>query len=253
MISLIIDSRERDIIEKLNAFESIDFTVETMDVGDIMFKNGEEVIFIIERKTINDLKSSVCDGRMREQKARLMASIEKERIMYLIEGSMYEPITKTSGVPMSTVMGSMINMLLRDGLKLYRTDDMGDTLNFICKLFDKFKKDLNMFFNTSDGHHNMTASEYSSTLKKKKKANMTPEVWFISQLAMIPQVTEKVASVIIEQYPGVHGLILAYENTSDTNRPTMLADLTYPLNTGKTRRIGGVLSERIYKFMYNLN
>ena len=37
-------------------------------------------------------------------------------------------------------------------------------------------------YNEKDG---ITAKEYSSTLKKKKKSNMNPEVWFISQLSLI--------------------------------------------------------------------
>ncbi len=29
---------------------------------------------------------------------------------------------------------------------------------------------------------------------------MTPEVWFLSQLSLIPQVTEKIATIIVDKY-----------------------------------------------------
>jgi len=42
--------------------------------------------YIIERKILNDLKSSIIDGRYKDQKSRLKASSLK-KIYYLIEGS----------------------------------------------------------------------------------------------------------------------------------------------------------------------
>ena len=83
-IELVIDNRETELIEKLKE-KKIKFSVEQLDVGDILYRNGEEVILIIERKSVNDLKASICDGRGREQKARLLGSTPKERIMYLLK------------------------------------------------------------------------------------------------------------------------------------------------------------------------
>jgi ERCC4-type nuclease len=246
-IELVIDVRERGLIEKLQSTNEI--KVEQLDIGDIIFRDGDTIILVIERKTINDLKSSICDGRGREQKARLLGSVPKHRIMYLIEGSLNKPLDfNVSGVPVSTLIGSLVNTQLRDGIKVYKTASMDESVNFLRKLHDKLKKDVSTFF--KDEEQSISVIKYTSSLKKSKKANMNSEVWFMAQLSLIPQVTEKVASEVIKVYPSVSKLILEYEKTDENLREKLLADLTFPINNGKKRRVGDKMSSRIYNFLY---
>lgn len=248
-IELVIDTRERELIEKLQ--ESCKITVEQLDVGDILIRQGQDVLLVIERKTVKDLKASICDGRGREQKTRLLGSTPKHRIMYLIEGSLNKSLdSKINGLPVSTLVGSLINTQLRDGIKVYKTASLEESGEFLRKLLDKWEKDGDTFFKEEEA--SISAGKYSSSLKKQKKANMTPQVWFISQLSLIPQVTEKVSEVILEQYPTVTDLIREYESTPKHLREKLLVDLKYTLKTGKSRRVGDKMSSRIYKFFYGL-
>lgn len=244
-IELVIDNREHHLIESLEGVCPV--KVETLDIGDILFREESETILVIERKTIADLKASICDGRAREQKARLLnCGIPIDRIMYLIEGNMDKPLaTRVNGIPISTLLGSLINTQLRDGLKVYKTASLHETASYIQKLLDKLIKDGDKYFRRSEG---ISASKYSATLKKKKKANMTPEVWFISQLALIPGITEKVAEQIVRVYPTVKALVLEYERTPVHLQNKLLADLTFTLKTGKTRRIGDKISTRVCEY-----
>lgn len=247
-IELVIDNREHELIQKLQNTNKI--VIEQLEIGDIIFRQDGEIILVIERKTVNDLKSSICDGRGREQKARLLGTIPKNRIMYLIEGSLDRPLTsKINGLPVSTLVGSLINTQLRDGIKIYKTAAIEESVEFIRKLFDKLENDGNNYFCDEE---NKTASNYAATLKKSKKANMTPEVWFIAQLSLIPQVTENVASVIVEKYPTIKDLILEYENIPEHLRAKLLSDLTFTLKNEKVRRIGDKMSSRIYNFFYGI-
>jgi ERCC4-type nuclease len=248
IVNLVIDNREVGLIEKLSNYKII---VEQLEIGDILYRKGDEVLLVIERKTINDLKASICDGRSREQKARLLATYPKERIMYLIEGNLDKPIdTKVSGVPVGTLIGSLINTQLRDGIKVYKTQTMEETANFVQKLHDKLVKDGDCFFTSCD--EPLSASKYASTLKKSKKSNMTGEVWFISQLALIPQVSEVVANEIVKKYTSVSKLLLEYESTPINLRPTLLSNILFPIKNSKSRRIGDKISTRVYHFFYNI-
>ena len=249
-IELVIDTRERELIENLQKTNKI--IVEQLDVGDILFRQDGETVLVIERKSVSDLKASICDGRGREQKARLLGSTPKHRIMYLIEGSLNKSLdSKISGLPVSTLVGSLVNTQLRDGIKVYKTDSIDESTNFLCKLHDKLMKDGDNYFK-EDEEQGVSASKYSSTLKKQKKANMTPQVWLISQLSLIPQVTEKIAIVIAEKYPTVKDLILEYESTPEHLREKLLTDLKFLLKNGKSRRVGDKISSRIYQFFYGL-
>lgn len=246
MIELVIDNREHDIIQNLQ--NSIPYVIEQLDVGDILFRQEGTTVLVIERKTVNDLKASICDGRGREQKARLLGSTPRHRILYLIEGSLDK--TSMKGLPISTLVGSLINTQLRDGIKVYKTNTIEESVEFIIKLYSKLKKDGDTYFREEE--YKSSDINYAATLKKSKKANMTPSVWMISQLSLIPQVTEKVASVITDKYSSVNLLIKEYETTPEHLREKLLSDLTFPLTTSGNRRIGDKMSSRIYHFLYGI-
>ena len=248
-IELVIDNREHELILKLQSSTSI--KVEQLEVGDILFRLEGETVLIIERKTVNDLKASICDGRGREQKARLIGSTPRQRIIYLVEGSLDKTLnSKIGGVPVSTLIGSLINTQLRDGIKVYKTSTIDESAEFIIKLYEKLEKDGDTYFMTEDGKS--SDSSYAATLKKSKKANMTPKIWFIAQLSLIPQVTEKVSVIIVEKYPSVKMLLQEYEKTPEHLRIKLLSDLTFTLTTGSSRRIGDKMSARIYHFLYGI-
>jgi hypothetical protein len=81
---------------------------------------------------------------------------------------------------------------------------------------------------------------------------MTPKIWFIAQLSLIPQVTEKVSAIIVEKYPSIRILIQEYEKTPEHLRIKLLSDLTFTLASGGSRRIGDKMSARIYHFLYGI-
>lgn len=248
-MKLIIDIREHELIGKLKE-ENVEFETKALDVGDILFEHEGEIFLVIERKTVADLKASICDGRAREQKARLVGSgVSKSRILYLIEGSLNKPLeAKLHSMAVSTLVGSIINTQFRDGISVYKTQNITETTLFVKRLFQKFTEDTIIYFSEK----NITEQSYVSTLKKKKKDNMTPSVWFIAQLALVPQVTEKIARCIIEKYPSVVSLVTSYQNATESERPKMLAEITYPIKNDKKRRIGQKISERIFKIFYSL-
>lgn len=252
-LEIVIDQRE----QKIKQLWTGEATYESLDVGDILFRipaSGDqpaEVVLVIERKTASDLAASIRDGRNREQKARLLNSgIPRERVMYLIEGMIHrQPDTKIGSVTYGTLWGSVINTQLRDGIKVYKTDSVKETVQYLEKLYAKLKKDGKDFWKY-DEKKDISAVEYSATLKSQKKANLTPEVWFIRQLSLIPGITEKLAGAIVEIYPCLRRLLADYEESEECDRAGMLADITYQIPSGKKRKIGQKISERIYEFIY---
>ena len=248
-LKIIIDTREKEVIKTLETRLSI--VVEQLDVGDIVFRIDNDDILTIERKTILDLKASIVDGRNREQKSRLMGTTSRDRILYLVEGELDKSLdSKLSGLPVSTLVGSMINTQFRDGIKVYKTSNIFESCEFLVKLYDKLVKDGDNFF--GDNLVCPSKEEYSSSLKKSKKANMTPDVWFISILSSIPQVTDKISCVIAGEYVSMNNLVDIYNKTPEHLRVKLLSDLKYPLSSGKERRIGDVISGRIYNFVYGI-
>ena len=72
-MEIIIDNREKDLIE-LFKNNNVTHVNKNLDIGDIQFIINNEIIYIIERKTYDDLGASIKDGRYKEQKIRLLAN-----------------------------------------------------------------------------------------------------------------------------------------------------------------------------------
>ncbi len=243
-IILIIDTREHELHNLIECA-----IPEQLDIGDIIYRDSEsnEILLIIERKSVADLAASICDGRHREQKTRLIGSgISLDKIMYIIEGN----IDTVKNLPSSTLIGSIINTMLRDGIKIYKTQSIKETSAFLLRMLEKLNKEKDIFWKYNE-QKAITSVEYSTTLKTSKKANMTPEVWFITSLSLIPQITPKIAGEIVKIYPSINDLMFEYQNLeTDKLRKNLLKDITYPITGGKTRRIGEKISEKVFNFFF---
>ncbi len=281
---LIIDNREKDL---KSVFKDAEF--KNLDLGDIQInyiKDGKEELFLlIERKTMSDLIASVNDGRYREQKKRLLESgIPKERIMYLLEGS-------SDNIPghFKTLFGMIINTLFRDQLKVLRFINVEETIYFIKRIVEKLNKNdtdiLNLIKNTQKKGDNLNDSskkdlielnkdsnqdsnqesinnelenqdtnlEYLSTIKLKKKDNLTQLNCSLLQLAQIPGMSLQNAKIIIDKYESIANLIKSYYDIdNDDKRSKMLSDLEINISNGKKRKLGPVLSNRIYQYLFNI-
>ena len=218
-VSLILDNREKDL---KSAFP--DATYKNLDLGDIQINinkedGSTELFLLIERKTMKDLISSVNDGRYREQKKRLLESIPREKIMYLLEGHLDD-------IPgqMKTLFGMIINSIFRDKLHILRFECIEETIYFIKRVIKKLNdNDENImthlknnssststsasacensesFTNSNSNTNTNSDLEYLSTIKLKKKDNLTSNNCSLLQLAQIPGMSLQNAKIIIDKY-----------------------------------------------------
>jgi hypothetical protein len=97
-----------------------------------------------------------------------------------------------------------------------------------------------------------TNLEYLSTIKLKKKDNLTSNNCSILQLAQIPGMSIQNAQIIINAYQSLANLINTYYQTDEDKRSMLLSDLEISIANGKKRKLGKVLSERIYQYLFNL-
>ena len=255
-VELLIDNREQEIKKyfKNHENEYRDYVIfSNLDIGDIIFKVDNEIVLIIERKTIQDLSKSICDGRYKEQKLRLLGSgIVRDRIIYLIEGNLNEYTTIKGGT--DTLLSSLVNMMLRDGLRIHKTSSIQETINFLKKILDKLEKNFEELWkydthNTHDTHdddshdnldRSFLESKYTSVIKIKKKNNITPETWFHSQLCLIPGISTKVADAITLKYPTLN--IFLTQLKGDFKK---LKGLEYSICNDKKRKLGDKTIEKL--------
>ena len=109
---IVIDTHECKLKDHFSSHEHIKFQL--LEVGDIILYKESKPILVIERKTLADLYSSIKDGRWKEQKARLISNFPTYKILYLIENMHIN----AHCINQKTIIGSLINTLLRDNIKL---------------------------------------------------------------------------------------------------------------------------------------
>jgi ERCC4-type nuclease len=180
-----VDTREQTLKEKI-----ANCKICQLDIGDIeLVLNGETAV-VIERKTVEDLASSIKDGRYAEQSLRLK-SLTNVFIYYVIEG----PIQKSNhGIPNSSIYSAMVSLSLYKGFNVFRTKDVDETAFWIENMAAKILKEGCVL--------KPLVTDYCSVVKKVKKDNICPGNFGQIILSQIPGVSSKIASCIMEQYQG---------------------------------------------------
>ena len=243
-MQFIIDNRERKIIDIISKIIPNKYQLKNLDLGDFVYEIENLPYIIIERKSVQDLASSIKDGRYKEQKIRLLSEKDKKKnlkIILLIEGNIH---TKTGGIPSSTFHSVVINSMIRDGIFVLITkniEETCDTLVKIYKLIEKNKRDfLNSFLSSTCT--SSSSADYALCLKKNKKENLTPTVCYINQLSQIPGVSTTIASRIVEKFPTMLELIRDLEiEEGDT-----IEELKYG---SSNRKIGKIVAKRIHEYL----
>ena len=211
-LTLEIDYREHHLIDLIKSKKDNLITL-NLHVGDIIIKDNEDIILVIERKCISDFCSSISDGRYREQKERLVElNCEK---MYIIEGNISNCDMK------NTLQSSIINMLIRDRLLVFRTENLQETCDTVLSLYDKYSKGT--FTKKVNSSH---------VIRKCDKMNNNI---FVNQLCCITGMSNTIAKKINLIYPSMKSL-------SDATIDSLKIIQITPI-----RKLGLKLAEKIIK------
>jgi len=157
-----IDYRENDLqmlcvnLVTINKYTTpIKIVSENLPLGDIIIcdDDGTERV-IIERKSLNDLAASICDGRYKEQSFRLnQCSIHNHHIYYLIEGQL-KTYKSYSRIDKRALLSSMVSISYFKGFSIHKTNDMQESAEWILQFADKLGRERGHPVNpdTTRGH-----------------------------------------------------------------------------------------------------
>ena len=233
-ITLEIDYREKSVIKLIEEYKEFPFkyNISNLIIGDFVIKQDDEILYILERKTIMDLSASITDGRFREQKQRLFESVNGcfDKIIYIIEGN--KNLKKYGSISKTTINSSIVNLLFKHKYKVLHTTDEKDTLEQMIQISLKLQK-----------------GEFDKPIKTdvkiiKKGDNKNP---FSNMLCTIPGVSTICAEKIKDKYTSLSNLFDEYKLlTNIENKYELLADIQV-----NKRKIGKALSKKIYCYLFN--
>jgi crossover junction endonuclease MUS81 len=204
MLLIKLDFREKDLIALLqlklmnendndiNKNNPIKLKVDNLKIGDVAFveidKNENEIgdeLLLFERKSLNDLASSIKDGRYAEQSFRLdgYQAVPNHNIVYLMEGdiskyreSQYTRINK------KTLLSSMFSILYYKGFSVVRTMNVLETSELIWSWADKLdremagKKSKSAYYKSSSDNFFSNSNSESTVTENKEKSQFHIEL-----------------------------------------------------------------------------
>jgi len=215
MIVITVDSHEKALYDSMvaqNLEQRLGFEVKfgPLELGDIriVLSTHDSVLreLVFERKTLADLLSSVCDGRYREQKARLLSNVASNNISYVVEG---DTLCQSIRRGAKSVSSAYLNMIFRDDIHLFFTRDVSETGLLLLTVCTKMTEKPANYRVASCAPGQSCAKDYTSCLKlkSKKNHNITPDNCFILQLAQVPSVSHVIAKNIASIYPTIGHLV----------------------------------------------
>ena len=251
-MNLVIDSRESKLKKYFTSNEkNIPISFQSLDIGDVQLlsQSDNSIQYIIERKSISDLYSSINDGRYREQKARLLGSVSKNRVAYIIEGNILDTTLKLGALQRKIVQAAIVNMSLRDKITVYRTSNSIETGMFVELIYKKVSENPDWLVSqVKESDSEVTESQsYNHLVKTVKKENMTPLICQKVQLAQIPGVSHSMADKVLDNYKSIPHLIEQYNLIESVDEKRKLLQ---NIQVSEKRKLGKVLSARIYDFLF---
>lgn len=198
-----------------------------LDVGDVLLEHPEHGSVAIERKSWEDLASSLADGRWAEQKARLMAtaaaSSEKMTVVYLVVGPLPGwharwPVGSPAAGPAGHVECAVLGAAVGDGIPVLRALDGEAAAETVAALARKLAE------NGLDGAaraQKATAAGYAG-FSTKKSANVDAGVTWQAMLSAVRGVSAAKAKALAGLYPNAAKLAAAVEGAGTRKAATKL-------------------------------
>jgi crossover junction endonuclease MUS81 len=257
---IVVDERETALYEKIehmvntegNAIGTIQLSKKVIPLGDILIQTDEETtLAIIERKSLQDLLSSIKDGRYEEQSYRLSYSsgLPQHNILYVIEGMFSQLRTL---LEKKTVYSCMTSLNMFKGFSVHRTCTIQETAETVLWMACKMERDLQkgkmLFYQPTGGgeqnpQQNQSITPYCSVVKKVKKENVTPENIAEIILCQIPGISSNTAVAIMKQFH-------TFSNLIDAVRANPQIIETVVCETkGKTRKISKTCAQNIVAYL----
>jgi ERCC4-type nuclease len=214
---LIIDDREHGLCTSLKS-RDIKHTVRRLVIADILVTEIDEsvVTLAIERKTVNDLRSSLRDGRFAEQRSRMVDNYGTERCVYIIEGKCE-----------NSELGVLMSLQFRDRITVIKTVDVDDTVCVIDKLSAL----------AEEGRIGARDSPPEAFAKVKKVPTSDPKSALGAFLSIIPGVSRKMALCIAEHFDGPGNLC---ERIQDSDGLSVTRDIKFG-----NRKVGPSIAQKI--------
>lgn len=249
-----IDNREPEKLKKeitenaKNNNEKLNYEVVTknLELGDFVLRNAENnILVIIERKSLNDLLASVKDSRYYEQCNRLKdLEFPSNKIYFIIEGNL-DKLSKNS-VEYKTVYSCIFSISYKNGFSILFTKDLDDTIKMLYEFINRIVK-----------YENEPKKE-NTVSHLIKKQSIKSDTIGSNMLSLIPGISLNTSKVILSYFDNsIYNLmkyVKCYKNETSKETEEMKIEPKIDLKDIKvnSRKISKTVISNIYEYLVNV-
>jgi ERCC4-type nuclease len=209
-IQIIIDDREQAVIPYFNEYKTnpnITYCVQRINVGDYSIVYNDHILMSIERKSWKDLAASIKDGR--KENVNKMLKLREDvgcQLFYLIEGTpLPKDNVKFGRIPYKNLRSHLDHLIMRDNIHVIHSKDQKNTVD---RIFELVKNYLTITPSPLLAFNNTEVVEGGAITKLKEKIVVLDITIIYKIWGCVPNITEKTASLFINQNYHISNLIL---------------------------------------------
>ncbi len=197
VLVLVLDVRERDLIDLATKRAPGAFAVETLSVGDAVYRwvgadGSSRTALLVERKRTDDLEHSVVDGRLESQAAGLRAA---DLDVFIVEERWVAP----PGAPPSPISweqrrGAVLAAQLDGRIGFYPTSGLGDTLALLLQLYKMLAR------RGPRGRPTQELAALGKDARRRVALKGKGSAGVVGLVAMVPRLGERRATRVIKTF-----------------------------------------------------
>lgn len=217
--------------EQFNRYQQIHAKPCQLSIGDFVWtlqniqNEAEEWLYpvIIERKRMDDLVCSLRDKRYFEQKWRMKHFLPDFDHIYLVEEHPLNDIEQRQ------VKQALVDTEVVDNFLLYQTKTLIECIRVLSRWTHMIYKQIINKLEQNGNDYDFFESEelilfqfFNKAKNYKKNLNIPAKILFGRQLMSIPYCTDSIASAIVNKYPTMRLLHMAWSECENEQKQKML-------------------------------
>ena len=223
-MQLLIDLREpKPLVQNIIALNEtcknkVTIIQKNLDIGDYVFYDelSEQILLIIERKSLSDLEASIKDGRYKEQSFRLNeAPTHNHNIIYLLEGAIIN--YKEVGFR-STLYSTLFSLNYYKGFSVINTLNQTETATMLVAFASKINRENKPGFYGDKALASASDDAYIETIKTSKKAHINRENIFQLMLMQIPGISSVSALALANEFKNMETLLQSLKEENENTK-----------------------------------
>jgi len=223
-MQLLIDLREpKPLVQNIIALNEaaknkVTIIQKNLDIGDYVFYDevSEQILLIIERKSLSDLEASIKDGRYKEQSFRLNeAPTHNHNIIYLLEGAIIN--YKEVGFR-STLYSTLFSLNYYKGFSVINTLNQTETATMLVAFASKINRENKPGFYGDKALTSASDDAYIETIKTSKKAHINRENIFQLMLMQIPGISNVSALALANEFKNMESLLQSLKEENENTK-----------------------------------